>query len=151
MSRALRVSDASFQREVLESDIPVLVEFWGSWCPPCKMMEPLLSEMAGEYAGRIKVCKINADQNPRTAARYTIQGVPTFIVLEAGQVKGRRVGAQSRGQLQALLEEAQVLGPTSGKSPTVAPGPEAAEGQDSVERENEEQILERLRALGYVD
>ena len=133
MSNVVRLTDANFETEALAVDVPVLVEFWGSWCPPCKMMEPLLAELAVEFDGRLSVCKINADQNPRTAACYTVQGMPTFIVFDAGEVKGRRVGAQSRGQLQALLEEAQVLRPP-------------LQGQA-----DEERILEHLRALGYID
>jgi thioredoxin 1 len=143
---ALHLTDASFEREVLEADIPVLVEFWGSWCPPCKMMDPLLAELATDYEGRIKVGKINADQNPRAAARYTVQGVPTFIIFDAGEVKGQRVGAQSRSQLEELIKEVQVLGPLSEEA-----GPIASELQAAEENNDDERILEHLRALGYVD
>jgi len=149
MSNGVRLTDANFETEALDADVPVLVEFWGSWCPPCKMMEPLLAELAVEYDGRIKVGKINADQNPRTVARYTVQGMPTFIVFDAGEVKGRRVGAQSRGQLQALLEEAQVWEPSPGDARPDTFGLEVSESQDQAE--DEERILEHLRALGYVD
>jgi thioredoxin 1 len=146
MSGVSRLRDAYFEREVLESDVPVLVEFWASWCPPCKMMDPTLAQLAAEYAGRLKVCKINADQNPRTVLRYTIQGLPTFIVFDAGEVKGRRTGAQSRGQLQTLLEEARVQTLSEDARPAVS-GLEAGEYQ----AEDEERILKGLRALGYVD
>jgi thioredoxin 1 len=147
MSRIIRLTDASFEAKVLVAAQPVLVEFWGSWCPPCKMMEPVLAQLAAQYEGRLRVTKINTDQNPRTAACYTIQGVPTFIVFSAGQVRGRRVGAQSPDQLRALLGEARVLEPPSEEVPPTVSGLEAGKDQ----AEDEEQILERLRALGYVD
>lgn len=105
MSQLLRLTDASFELEVLGSDRPVLVEFWASWCPPCKMMEPTLAELAVEYGGRLQVCKMNTDQNPRTTMCYTVQGVPTFIVFEAGEPRGRRIGAQSKGQLVSMLNK----------------------------------------------
>ena len=147
MSRTLRLTDANFEREVLESDVPTLVEFWASWCPPCKMMDPTLAQLAAEYAGQLKVCKINADQNPRTVLRYSIEGLPTFIVFEAGEVKGRRTGAQSRGQLQTLLEGARMMQTPPGDARPAVSGLEAGEYQ----AEDEERILKRLRALGYVD
>lgn len=108
MSGLLRLTDARFEYQVLQCDRPVLVEFWASWCPPCKMMEPTLAELVAEYEGRLMICKMNTDQNPRTTMHYTVQGVPTFIAFEAGEPKGRRVGAQSKGQLVAMLNE--VLG-----------------------------------------
>lgn len=103
MTAILRLTDASFDHQVLASDRPVLVEFWASWCPPCKMMEPTLVKLAVEYEGRLKVCKMNTDQNPRTTMRYTVQGVPTFVLFEAGEARERRVGAQSQGQLATML------------------------------------------------
>ena len=129
MRRMLRPTDASFESEVERSDIPVLVEFWGSWCLPCQMMEPTLSALAAEYAGRLKVAKINADQNPRTVARYTVQGLPTFIVFDAGEVKARRMGAQSLGQLQMLLEETQVLPLLSEAAHPIASGSDLVDDQ----------------------
>ena len=105
MSGLLRLTDASFEHQVLQCDRPVLVEFWASWCPPCKMMEPILAELAVEYEGRLQVCKINTDQNPRTTMLYTVQGVPTFIVFEGGVPKGRCIGAQSKGQLVSVLNQ----------------------------------------------
>lgn len=109
MSRELRFTDKNFEEEVLRSEIPVLVDFWASWCPPCKMVEPVLAELAEEYDGVVKIGKLNVDQNPRTAAKYKIMGLPTFIVFNNGQEVQRRVGAQSKGQLEELL--ATVLQP----------------------------------------
>ncbi len=103
MGRALRLTDANFEREVLESDIPVLVDFWASWCPPCKMVEPVIEELAAEYNGRLKVGKLHVDQNPKTASRYQIMGVPTFALFQAGEVLHQRTGAQSKGQLLQML------------------------------------------------
>lgn len=114
MSHLLRLTDADFELQVLGADRPVLVEFWASWCPPCKMMEPTLSELAIEYEGKLMVCKMNTDQNPRTTMHYTVQGVPTFILFEEGKPRGRRIGAQSRGQLLSLLN--QVLDLKKGKA-----------------------------------
>jgi len=135
VSKVIRLTDRNFEPEVIASDVPVLVEFWGSWCPPCKMMDPTLDKLATDYDGQLKVCKINVDQNPRMARQYTIQGAPTFIVFSLGQVRGRRTGAQSEAQLEEMLEKAGVL----------ASEPETAEEQD------EETIRKRLRALGYVE
>jgi thioredoxin 1 len=138
MGPVLRLTDANFEQEVLGASVPTLVDFWASWCPPCKMVEPIIAELATEYDGRLKVGKLNVDQNPRVAAQYNIMGVPTFIVFSAGKPGERRVGAQSKAQLEALLR-----GVLIGKDP----GTDTA-GQDIDE---EEEILARLRALGYVE
>jgi thioredoxin 1 len=135
MGQVLRLTDANFEREVLEAGVPVLVDFWASWCPPCKMVEPVIGELATEYDGQLKAGKLNVDQNPRVAAQYNIVGVPTFIVFSAGEAGERRTGAQSRAQLEDMLRG--VLAD--------------AKGADVIGPEEEEQILERLRALGYVD
>ena len=105
MDRVLRLTDANFEREVLESDVPVLVDFWASWCPPCKMVEPVIEELAAEYDGRLKVGKLQVDQNPRTASRYQIMGVPTFHLFRDGKVLQRRTGAQSKAQLLQMLSQ----------------------------------------------
>ncbi len=105
MSHELRFTDANFEKEVIKSDLPVLVDFWGSWCPPCKMVEPVIKDLAQQYNGRLKVGKLNTDQNPKMASKYTIQGVPTFIVFRSGKEMQRRVGAQSKTQLQKILSE----------------------------------------------
>ena len=105
MANVLRLTDANFEMEVLHSDLPVLVDFWASWCPPCKMTEPIVDELAGEYAGRIKVGKLNVDQNRRTADRYQILGVPTFALFRSGQILERGVGAHSKAQLLKMLSQ----------------------------------------------
>jgi thioredoxin 1 len=105
MGHPIRLTDANFENEVLRSDIPVLVDFWTSWCPPCKMVEPVIAELAEEYDGHLKVGKLNVDQNPKTAQRYHIMGVPTFAVFYAGEIVQCRTGAQSRQQLLHLLSE----------------------------------------------
>lgn len=99
-----RLTDSNFEQEVLASPIPVLVDFWASWCPPCKMTEPVVAELTVEYAGRIRVGKMNVDQNPRARQEYQVMGVPTFAVFRDGKVIGRRTGAQSKRQLIDLLE-----------------------------------------------
>jgi thioredoxin 1 len=134
LSRVVRLTDRNFETEVLASDTPVLVEFWGSWCPPCKMMEPALEQLAKDYDGCLKVGKINVDQNPRMATEYRIQGAPTFIVFASGEVKGRRTGAQSGRQLENLLDEWEAF----------SPGPAGADGDDEAD------IRPSLRVLGYV-
>ena len=103
MEQVLRLTDANFEQEVLGARVPVLVDFWASWCLPCKMMEPVIAELATECDGGLKIGKLNVDQNPRSAARYRIVGVPTFIVFSAGEVREQRTGAQSKAQLKELL------------------------------------------------
>ena len=105
MAEVIRLTDANFEHEVLESGTPVLVDFWASWCPPCKMVEPVMKELAAEYDGQLKVGKLHVDQNPRMRDRYHVIGVPTFAVFQDGQVTVQRTGAQSKGQLQQMLEQ----------------------------------------------
>lgn len=93
----------SLEEEVLNSAIPVLVDFWASWCPPCKMTEPLIDKLAQKYDGKVKIGKINVDQNPRTAAKYGIKGIPTFITFKSGEIVEKRVGAQTEEQLRKML------------------------------------------------
>jgi len=105
MKKPLELSDNDFSGEISSLDVPVLVDFWASWCPPCKMAEPILRELSEELDGTVKVAKINVDRNPATAGRYGIKGVPTFILFEGGREMCRRVGAQSRQQLLDMLKE----------------------------------------------
>ena len=105
MSQPVRVTDKTFDLEVLQSERPVLVDFWASWCPPCKMVEPVLEELAKEYENRVLVCKLHVDRNPKTRDKYQILGVPTFAVFRDGELVSRRTGAQSKGQLEKLLRE----------------------------------------------
>ena len=103
------ITDKTFNKEVLDSEIPVLVDFWASWCPPCKMVEPVIKELAGSYDGKLKVSKINVDQNPTSAANYKIMGVPTFIIFRSGEVLTQCTGAQSRQQLEDMIKEAGII------------------------------------------
>lgn len=98
------VTDDSFADEVLKSSIPVLVDYWAEWCGPCKMIAPILDEIAREYVGRLKVAKLNIDKNSATPLRYGIRGIPTLMLFKAGQVEATKVGALSKSQLIALLD-----------------------------------------------
>ncbi|CAM5207262.1 Thioredoxin OS=Castellaniella defragrans (strain DSM / CCUG 39792 / 65Phen) OX=1437824 GN=BN940_08121 PE=3 SV=1 [Castellaniella denitrificans] len=100
------VSDASFPGDVLQSDLPVLVDYWAEWCGPCKMVAPLLDEAAAQYKGRVTIAKLNVDENPDSAAKYGIRGIPTLMLFKDGKVAATKVGALSRTQLQAFLDEA---------------------------------------------
>lgn len=104
--KTMKLTDVTFDDEVLRSDVPVLVDFWASWCPPCKMVEPLLDEIAAELDGEFKVAKINVDQNPNSGARYKISGLPTFVTFVNGELKEMRVGAQSKEQLLEMITKA---------------------------------------------
>ncbi|MFC1808240.1 thioredoxin [Candidatus Omnitrophota bacterium] len=103
MNKVTTITDKTFKQEVLESDTPVLVDFWASWCPPCKMTEPVVKELAQELCDVMKIVKINTDQNPKSAVDYNIMGVPTFIFFRDGKEIERRVGAQSKQQLMDMI------------------------------------------------
>jgi len=100
----VQVSDATFDAEVLQASAPVLVDYWADWCGPCKMIAPILDEVAGEYAGKLKVCKLNIDENQATPPKYGIRGIPTLMLFVGGEVKATKVGALSKSQLTAFLD-----------------------------------------------
>jgi len=98
------VSDDSFEQEVLNAGEPVLVDYWAEWCGPCKTIAPALEEIAGEYAGKLKVVKLNIDDNPGTPPRFGIRGIPTLMLFKAGEVEATKVGALSKSQLTAFID-----------------------------------------------
>jgi len=104
MSRLVKLSARNFQEEVLESDVPVLVEFSASWCLPSRQQEPVLQQIAREFDGKLKVADLNVDRNPAPASRYRVMGCPTFVVFQAGEEVVRRTGAQSRARLLEMVQ-----------------------------------------------
>jgi thioredoxin 1 len=102
----VNVTDSNFENEVLQSKLPVLVDFWAAWCGPCKMIAPVLSEIADEYAGKLKVCKVDVDANPDVPAKFGIRGIPTLIVFRDGDAEATKVGALSKSQLTEFIDGA---------------------------------------------
>ena len=102
----VHVSDDSFDQDVLRAEGPVLVDFWAEWCGPCKMIAPVLEELADEYGEKLKVCKMDVDANPNTAPKYGIRGIPTLILFNNGELAGTKVGALSRSQLTEFIDSA---------------------------------------------
>ncbi|MGI5310215.1 thioredoxin TrxA [Rheinheimera sp. WS51] len=100
----LQVSDDSFDTDVLKSDTPVLVDFWAEWCGPCKMIAPILDDIAQEYSGKVSVAKVNIDHNPNTPPKFGIRGIPTLLLFKQGQVAATKVGALSKTQLKEFLD-----------------------------------------------
>ena len=102
----LKLSDDSFDADVLKSDLPVLVDFWAEWCGPCRMIAPILEELAPEYAGKAKIGKLNIDENQATTANYGVRGIPTLLIFKNGEVAGTQVGAVSKAQLAQFIDSA---------------------------------------------
>lgn len=102
----LTLTDATFDRDVIQSDLPVLVDFWATWCAPCKAISPLIDAVAAEYLGKVKVGKVNVDDNPATPAKFGVRGIPTLILFKDGKVLDQVVGNVPRTQLEALLAKA---------------------------------------------
>ena len=100
----VHVTDDSFESDVLKSSQPVLIDYWAEWCGPCKMIAPVLDEIAEEYSGRLKVAKLNIDDNPNTPPRYGIRGIPTLMLFKDGEVEATKVGAVSKSQLVAFID-----------------------------------------------
>ncbi len=98
------VTDANFKSEVLESSVPVLVDYWAEWCGPCKMIAPILDEIAKDYAGKMKVAKLNIDENQKTPGEFGIRGIPTLMLFKGGNVEATKVGAVSKSQLAAFID-----------------------------------------------
>lgn len=97
-------SDASFDEDVLKSDLPVLIDFWAEWCAPCKMIAPILEEIADQYQGRLRIAKLNIDDNPTTPPKYGIRGIPTLMLFKNGEVEATKVGALAKSQLTAFVD-----------------------------------------------
>lgn len=105
MSEHIRyVTDANFNTDVLQSSLPVLVDYWAEWCGPCRMIAPILEEVAKEYAGRLTVTKLNVDENQQTPQQYGIRGIPTLMLFKNGNVEATKVGAVSKSQLTAFID-----------------------------------------------
>ncbi|MEW8505669.1 MAG: thioredoxin TrxA [Candidatus Thiodiazotropha sp.] len=100
----VHVTDDSFESEVLQSPQPVLIDYWAEWCGPCKMIAPVLDDIASEYDGKLKVVKLNIDENPNTPPRYGIRGIPTLMLFKDGEVEATKVGAVSKSQLVAFID-----------------------------------------------
>ena len=104
MAKPQDVTDQTFEQSVIKSDQPVLVDFWAPWCGPCRMVAPIVEELAGEYEGRVKFVKLNTDENPEVSMRYGIRSIPTLLVFKDGEVKGQIVGFRPKSELKKRLD-----------------------------------------------
>ncbi|OGP90389.1 MAG: thioredoxin [Deltaproteobacteria bacterium RBG_16_47_11] len=105
-SGLLQVNDKNFTAEVLQSDIPVLVDFWATWCGPCRAISPIVEDLAKEFSGRVKITKLNVDENPSTPSQYGVRGIPALILFKEGKVLDQIVGSVPKARLKALIEKA---------------------------------------------
>ena len=103
--KIVHTSDGSFETDVLQAEQPVLLDFWAEWCGPCKMIAPILDEIASEYKDKVRVAKINIDENPQTPPKFNIRGIPTLLLFKGGSVAAQKVGAVSKSQLADFLDE----------------------------------------------
>lgn len=106
MSNVVHLTDSDFQTEVLEADLPVLVDFWATWCAPCQMVGPIIEEVADEYLGKLKVCKMDVDNNTDTPSQYGIRGIPTMLIFKNGKIEATKVGALPKNQLLSFIDNA---------------------------------------------
>lgn len=100
----IHVTDSSFDQDVLQSNRPVLLDFWAEWCGPCKAIAPLLEEIAGEYAGKVTIAKMNVDENPKTPMRFNVRSIPTLILFKNGKAEGQKIGAGRKAEFAAFLD-----------------------------------------------
>lgn len=110
MSKPVSVTEETFEREVLKADLPVLTDFWAAWCAPCRMIAPIIEELAGEYEGRLKVAKVDVDANPDLASRYSVRSIPTLAVFKGGQLVERIVGYVPKTELKRQVDVALSTG-----------------------------------------
>lgn len=103
--KIITVGDANFEKEILDSDIPALVDFWASWCAPCRAIAPIIEEMAEAYSGKVKIAKLNVDENPATPGKYGVRGIPTLILFKDGKVVDQLVGAVPKTQIENLIKK----------------------------------------------